>query len=562
MDRFAPALLVALLLLPLPVLAAAARGSPAHLSNPAVDRVARRAPGIGRVTFVTAARAYLDRGAEDGLAPGQTLELTRRGTRAGTCQIDWVGPHQATCTAGGLRPGDTFPLGEAPQRPEEPKPAELPPLPTAAALRRQREAVAQAEFSPVAFEGAAAAAGLARRIEALLSHQSWIAATPQSAFHRERLEIALRGAEVGGGFELSLDASVVQWTGRPEGFRYPHRSRTQLFVREAELTRRVAGSALAVSAGRIWPWYAANLGTFDGAQFGWRSETGETEAGVFGGTLPDALNLSPSLRPLAGAYASFSGASKDGLLRWWQQQTRVAWVPTSVGRRVELQALARGALAWGFDAGVDARVGMDERFAVALDTLRLDVGARPLDRLELVGGFRYDDRALALLPPGDPTWGVRAIRGDVSASYLLLRHLRVGATAMRVSDLESGLTHTLLGPELGFPRLFAGAASFSLGYLEEAGDSSGRSAFLQSLLRPVDRLQLLARASWYQDTALRRFASSSPQELGLYGSADLRLWSWLWLRGSLLTRVGLEQSAKDQSPPWGLTGTVGAGGTY
>ena len=63
---------------------------------------------LGRVQMVTDRRAYLDRGAVDGLVAGQALAIARAGRPIGSCTLEVVGDHEATCTGHRLRVGDMF----------------------------------------------------------------------------------------------------------------------------------------------------------------------------------------------------------------------------------------------------------------------------------------------------------------------------------------------------------------------------------------------------------------------------------------------------------------------
>jgi hypothetical protein len=69
------------MLAPLLALALAALPPVSPLDSPQPARP--RVPGVGRVLQVTATRAYLDAGADEGLAPGQVLALWRGDVEAG-----------------------------------------------------------------------------------------------------------------------------------------------------------------------------------------------------------------------------------------------------------------------------------------------------------------------------------------------------------------------------------------------------------------------------------------------------------------------------------------------
>ncbi|HEX4621493.1 MAG TPA: hypothetical protein VH208_07995, partial [Myxococcaceae bacterium] len=81
--------------------AAAAPKRPRPASGPVV-----KVPG--QVRYVTSERAYLNKGAADGLAPGMELTVSRGRTNIGNCRIENLAEHSAGCAGGGFRPGDTF----------------------------------------------------------------------------------------------------------------------------------------------------------------------------------------------------------------------------------------------------------------------------------------------------------------------------------------------------------------------------------------------------------------------------------------------------------------------
>src|SRR5437870_1787784 len=100
-----------------------ARGFPIHcaidtlaiallLAGAALARVKkaprqRPEPNTGRVTIVTAERAYLDKGSADGIAAGQTVELAHGKSRV-ACKIESVATRCSTCVAAVAQAGDRF----------------------------------------------------------------------------------------------------------------------------------------------------------------------------------------------------------------------------------------------------------------------------------------------------------------------------------------------------------------------------------------------------------------------------------------------------------------------
>ena len=114
-------------------------------------------------------------------------------------------------------------------------------------------------------------------------------------------------------------------------------------------------------------------------------------------------------------------------------------------------------------------------------------------------------------------------------------------------DVPSSLDRTWFGPEIQLPRFLTPRLSLSAGYLEEQGWLHGRSAFLQAVARPWDRLRLIARASWSHDDT----ASVDRDELGGSLSGVAELTERLGLRFSVLYRAVVD-SVEAGSLPSGV----------
>src|SRR5574341_2172666 len=92
----------------------------------------RRADGA--VVQVTAARAYLDAGSDEGLAAGGEIVLRRGHVEVARCRIEPLAARSAACVVAGARVGDLFAL-PAPSAREEPKLLAPPPTPEALAAQ-------------------------------------------------------------------------------------------------------------------------------------------------------------------------------------------------------------------------------------------------------------------------------------------------------------------------------------------------------------------------------------------------------------------------------------------
>ncbi len=511
----------------------------------------RRPRGTGAVVYATAARAYLDVGTADGLAPGAVIVARRGGAEAGRCTVDLVGEHHAACASGALRPGDTFTFAAAP---EPPVPVPPPALPTPDELAARARAAAEApvvrvEFRPDAQR--AVATGTRRRIVvAGLEHVSW-ASTRASTLSAERLDLALRGAPLGAGVLLDVEARAERWVpGANPRFRPEDDAR--LYVWQAQLTAPV--SSVQLSAGRILPYRILGATVFDGASASLRR--GNAELGLFGGAVPEPDTLSPTGdRATGGGFWAVERAIGGGALR---HEGRVAVVRSpELGTRVEAMLAGR---AWlrSVDVSAEAQLGAggDEQAAALVDSARVDVTARPTRALSVGGSYRHAglDFPDALEPALFPGRGEAA---DAWGAVELWSFLRVGATGGLSRDAASGLDRTWGGPELGIPRLFGRRGGLVVGYLEEGGWLAGRSAYGQLVARPWSSLRLLGRATWAHEKTL----GADRDEVGVLASAAAELGRHLGLRLSALGRMPI-RSEGGGSTPWGVTGTVALYAAY
>jgi hypothetical protein len=479
---------------------------------------------------------------------GQVLAVRRRGRPVGSCRVEALSTHRATCAGEDLRVGDTvlFDARSAAAAPPVRAPKELPEVLPAAALARQRALVGAARFEPVVSKHAPPGAGLARamRVDVTATHQSWVTRGGGAGFHQERLDVRLAGPEVWRGFSLYLDASAIGWTGRPSTSHFPSTGRAHLLVREANLTGDAPGAGgLVLSAGRLWPRGASSLGVLDGAQVGWRSGRSGAEVGAFAGGLPEQVLLRPSLeQPVMGAYATYVRARPEGLVRWWQQELQVAWLPSDAqASRLVLGTLARAAFRGRLDAGLDVRAGLGGEEGAGLQAVRLDVGARPSERLQLSAGARYEDTGLDLLLPAAGGLPTRLPRwsADLRTQYALSPRASLALSGGSVVEAGTSPARMWMGPELVLPGLLGRRSELSVGHQEEAGLLGSRNSWVQAQVRPLEALGLLVRGSWFDEHTDIDGQPVRWPEAGLYTSVEWRLARRLSLRASALGRTAL-----------------------
>jgi hypothetical protein len=200
-----------------------------------------------------------------------------------------------------------------------------------------------------------------------------------------------------------------------------------------------------------------------------------------------------------------------------------------------------------------AGVGGKHQAEHGLDVAQLDVSGRPLPRLAVSALFRYagldvPDAAAPALFPGHER------RLDGSAGWELGPAL-VSASGGHGRDLGSGLERWWAGPEVAFPRAFGPRGGLSLGYAEERGWISGRTAWINAALRAGQRVRVSARLSWAEDT---RPQGDADHAVSAFAAASADVGRWLALNASLLARVGARAGTDGvQDTSTGLTAVVG-----
>jgi hypothetical protein len=524
------------------------RASP--LESVATERPVHRR-GRGEVAYATAARAYVDVGAREGLAPGAELTFLRRNRGVGKCTVDEVGDHNASCPATGLRVGDDahFEPGALP-----PEPKLLPePFDEDDLARRARVVTAAPPLPPAVFVAKATRAREAgpRRAEVALGGAAWTTSgLPGRGVGR--VDVSLRSVPVGRWATVDVDARAERWVKDASGL--GEGGDTRLLVWQAELDALLPWATL--SAGRLRSFGALGASVLDGAAASF--PLGPGRLGLFGGALPAPDTMAPGTeRATAGGSWSFSGEGPRGLRL--STDGRVAMVRTpELGRRIEG---ALGARLWArsVDVSVEAHLGGggDVQAPGALDSARVDFVARPGLGFTLGGGYRHSALELPdrFLEPA--IWPGVSDAADGFASWDAGRYLRVAVTGGYSRDADSKLDRRWAGPELSAMRLVGGRLDVVLGYLEEQGWLAGRSAHAQVAFRAGERLRLVARGTWSYQKDLGLFRD----EVGGYLAATVGLGSHLSLRLAALGRMPLLQPP-GSGTTLGLAGNASLVGSY
>jgi hypothetical protein len=506
----------------------------------------------GWVVQVTAARAYLDAGSDDGLAPGAEISLRRAGVEVARCRIEALSARSAACTAPGARVGDTFTL---PVLAASEEARLLPPLTSAEQLKAQAAALSAARVTLVDYAAPPRASIAASQAVATVEvgEATWFASsgTPYTA---TRASVALHGAELGRGFRADVDAFAVHWSSRPAApvTRFRPSDASQLYVWQAAVSREPGADGLSVAAGRVLPWRIPGATILDGAMAGWR--LGAVEVGAFGGLVPDPMTLGITTdRSTAGGYWVFDRRFTGG--SGVRDEGRLAFVHSpELGSRFEAETRAVGWYGRAVDLSGSARFGLGGAATAPgrLDAARFELGLRPAPSFRVAGWFAYDglDVASATEPAVLPGHGRRA-EGSVAWEPGSWRLTILGGTA---TDSASALHRSWVGPIVDWPRLFGARGGLSAGYLEEMGWSDGRSAWVQLLARPWSPLRLFARLSWTHVTAL----AIAPNELGAALGAVADLGRHFTARLSLYSRAGVDFGGNGTEGGTSLLATVAA----
>lgn len=493
--------------------------------------------GPGRVTDVTADSAFIDRGEQDGIAVGQSLKLTRGNRPAGTCEVQAVNAHRARCVGTALRVGDKLSINRVRPTPLAP----LAPVPGAEAFRSLHQQVEAAAFQQLDFGQTLSPLGGDSHIHIALSHFSAIdPSAGRTAFHLERLDARVSELELGKGFSLSADGSLLFWASRPDAARDLRTTRVQLLLRQLSVTWRPDGLPIIASAGRIAPRHTPGLMGLDGAQVGWHNDANTVELGLYGGLLPNAVSLWPSTAWTAGAYGAFHSMARTGnetaLL---QLDTRAGWaLRPNLGSRLEAGVSAAAFIGRSFDASAQVLLGaLAQGAPVAIDSATLSLSSRPLDRLSVSAFGRYrGNPQLEFASIGAPLPTTRSLHASAVTSFEVTSQLSVSAQGGVGQEIATSLGQYWVGPEASLSGLLQGHLGFAAAYQEEFGTWRGRSGSLSANALLGSNVHVGARASYFQQTNL---GADGLRELGVSATADARLMSWLSLRGSVLFRVPL-----------------------
>jgi hypothetical protein len=487
------------------------------------------------VLFATDKRAYLNRGVVDGLAAGQSIALIRRGRSVGTCTVETVFDHHATCTGAHPKAGDGFHASAGTvARPRAVLLSSLAPVEDEQTLRVRAQTLAEATYEKVDFNHAHASVSRVRATlvpEFVLWHSG---SNPDGDTMLERLDGAVQAYDMGGsGLDFSAAFSAMRWQTRADTSRFRPNSQTQFYLWEAEVTRRHEDANTVVAVGRMWPWHTPGLTMLDGVQIGRRNRSRSAEAGIYAGMLPLALSTWPSSDSWAtGAYGTMvQTGSKDGSFRLLREEARLGvWSQPSTKLVTDADLLTQAWMGiWNLSLGGRALLAPSVRSGVQLDRAVLTLGARPTARAGANLHLRY---------LGAPLPATVTLVGEIPTSRGLLSayadtfwnvsagiSLRAFGSFNQERDTRQWIATS--GAEVRWPRVFDGLA---VGGEGETGWMRGGLVYGQLANRFGERLHLLSRLSISASEFRTTPSAASLAELGGYLHLEGALATWVRLR--------------------------------
>lgn len=523
----------------------------------------------GNVQFVTEKRAYLDRGAKDGLAAKQQMQLFRGGRAVGSCAIETLADHQATCVGGRPRTGDSFRLPSRTGAKKRERLAALPPLIDEETLRRRAVAVSEAPYDKVDFTGLRVLAAHTHG-EVSSAFTVWhTAPDPNGDYSVEELDGTVQVYDLGAsGVDFNAAFTAMRWGSRATIGRFQPTQQSQFYLWEAEFAKRRTDAKTVFAVGRIWPWHAPGLTLLDGVQVGRHNEEGTAEGGVYAGLVPLASSVAPSTAWASGIYGALvETGSKKSAFRLAREEARVGvWGGPGTGLVADVEALAQVWLgAWSLGGGGRALRATDATPNMVIDRGYLDLAARPTTTFGIGLHLRYFGPALPALailqgvtPSPTGTFNMLA-----EAHWELASWLGASGSGGLNQDRDTGRSLGYGAAELRLPRLLGGAGGFSVGGELEEGWLRGRLLYAQVGTRIGDRVQILARISASSSEYEIPTLAPNVDEVGGYLQLDGSLCTWLRVRASSLIRVPfLLQGATPWDPTFGLVVGISLIGTF
>jgi hypothetical protein len=379
------------------------------------------------------------------------------------------------------------------------------PLPAPAedeALQARAEAIASTPVEKVDYRGPSSTS-LPSSITIAAGVTAWSsypAAT--GAYAAEQLDVRLHRLQLGEtDLRLDVGATIMRWQTYLLTARFRPDTPTQLYLWEAEVSRRELDDRTVFAAGRLWPWHVPGIPMLDGIQIGRRNEPGTFEWGVYGGLLPAELTLVPTFDAWTGGVYSalFTTGAAGSEVRLLRGEARVGVRESpTIGLVSEAEGLAEASLvALAVDGGARLRYASMVDRQVTLERAFVDVRLPAMPS----GGGWVQLRYTGVAPEQEPLLvaEVPALKGGYHALLdfysAFHRTLRFGVFASGHIDRDSGLREFEGGLELGAPRLFGDIGGMSFGVAIGEGWLESRSGYVQLLATPLSRVRVRGRVS-------------------------------------------------------------------
>ena len=527
--------------------------------------------GVGSVLFVTDKRAYLDRGAHDGLGAHQAVPIFRGSRSVGTCTIETLAERQATCVGGRLRAGDTFKPGARtmPKRPSPP-PTTLPTPADKTTLRARAAEVAEAPYDKVDFKGGRSGAAHAHAV-VTPSVTIWrTEPDPGGAYSVQQIDGSIQVFDIAAtGLDFAAAFTAMRWGARGDPGRFRPSTQTQFYLWNAEVSRRNTDAKTVFAVGRIWPWHAPGLAMLDGVQVGRRNDDASAEVGAYAGLMPWASTTAPSASGwAAGAYGTLAQTGSAGAaFRLAREEARVGvWSGPGTGLVTQGDVLAQAWVgAWSIVGGARALLATAVTARPVVDRAHVDVGTRATAKVGVGLHLRYIGAALpaeaGLVAEAPATRGALSALGDVHDD--LSPRFGVAGYGGFNQDRQTGRFVAFGAAEARLPRLLGDAGGAAVGGEVQEGWMRSWIAYAQVAARLGERLHLLGRVTATSSRFATPTSTSNVDELGGYLHLDGTILSWMRLRlWSLIRAPLLIQDALPLTPSYGVVAGLGLTGSF
>ena len=389
----------------------------------------------------------------------------------------------------------------------------------------------------------------------------WSASSGTAGRHAsEQIDLQIRHAPLGSsGLRFDASLTAIRWESFAGDLRFRPSTPTQLYVWEAEVSRREQDDRTVFALGRMWAWHLPGVPMLDGAEIGRRNEAGTLEWGAYGGIIPNTVSLVPVFDTwAAGVYgSSVASGGADDALRFTRGEARLG-----VRESASVGLVSEGEIVTGLAfTHLDVEAGARARYARQIDPNPLFEMAHLDLRLRLgqaLAGWLVL-RYLGTPPEQQPLLANEqaAVRGGYhavfNASWDVTPRVSINVVASSHFELGTDVREQEGGLELRLP-LFGPAAGLWLGGTAGEGWMRSRTAYLQLLGRSGPALIVLARFT--ADTS--QFADPSQManlaELGGNLQVEIRLTDHVRLRAHGLVRVPV--SVQGTSPTGSETSYV------